>query len=84
VTTEAGGETRTLAAPTYAGQVLVLAMKADGGDCVITAAAAINATGNNTVTMADAGDTLVLVGVEIGAAKLWRVVVNDGCALSTV
>ncbi len=84
VTTEAGGETRTLAAPTYAGQVLVLAMKTDGGDCVITAAAAINQTGNNTITMADAGDILVLVGVEVGAAKVWRAVGNDGCALSTV
>ena len=84
VTTEAGGETRTLAAPTYAGQLLTLAMKTDGGDCVITAAAAINATGNNTITMGDAGDTLVLVGVEVGAAKVWRVVVNDGCTLSTV
>jgi predicted RecA/RadA family phage recombinase len=80
----AGAETRTLAAPTYAGQVLVLAMQTDGGDCVITASAGINQSGNNTITMGDAGDTLVLVGVEVGAAKVWRVVVNDGCTLSTV
>ena len=80
----AGAETRTLAAPTYAGQVLVLALKTDGGDCVITASAGINQTGNNTITMGDAGDTLVLAGVEVGAAKVWRVVVNDGCTLSTV
>jgi predicted RecA/RadA family phage recombinase len=80
----AGAETRTLAAPTYAGQVLVLAMKTDGGDCVITASAGINQTGNNTITLNDAGDTLVLVGIGLGAAKVWRVVVNDGCTLSTV
>jgi predicted RecA/RadA family phage recombinase len=79
-----GAQTRTLAAPTYAGQVLVLGMKTDGGDCVITASAGINQTGNNTITMNDAGDTIVLVGVENGASKVWRVVVNDGCTLTTV
>ena len=31
-----GAETRTLAAPSYAGQLLSLAMKTDGGDCVVT------------------------------------------------
>lgn len=80
----AGAETRTLAAPTYAGQVLVLALKTDGGDCVITASAAINQAGNNTITMNDAGDTLVLVGIALGAAKVWRVVANDGSTLATV
>jgi len=80
----AAAETRTLAAPAYAGQVLVLALKTDGGDCVITAAAAVNQTGNNTITLNDAGDTIVLVGVESGASKVWRVVVNDGCTLATV
>ena len=79
-----GAETRTLAAPSFVGQELSLALKTDDGDCVVTASAAINQTGNNTLTFADAGDTIVLVGVELGAAKVWRVVSNDGVALTTV
>lgn len=80
----AGAETRTLAVPTNVGQMMTLAMKTDGGDCVITAAAAVNQTGNNTITLNDAGDTVVLVGVEVGSNKRWRVLVNDGASLSTV
>jgi hypothetical protein len=80
----AGAETRTLAAPSYAGQMLSLAMKTDGGDCVITCATGLNQTGNNTITMNDAGDSILLVGIESGANKRWRVVYNDGCTLSTV
>ena len=80
----ADAETRTLAVPTIVGQVLALCLKTDGGDCVITAASAVNQAGNNTITLGDAGDTIVLVGVQVGGAKAWRVLVNDGCTLSTV
>jgi predicted RecA/RadA family phage recombinase len=84
VTTEVGGETRTLAAPTYAGQLLALAMKTDGGDCVVACATGLNQTGNNRATFNDAGDVLVLVGIEVGSNKRWRVVSNDGVTLATV
>jgi len=84
VTTEAGGETRSLAAPSFVGQELLLYMKTDGGDAVITCATGVNQTGNNTITMNDAGDTLRLVAIEVGSNKRWRVVVNDGCTLATV
>jgi predicted RecA/RadA family phage recombinase len=80
----AAAETRTLAVPTSVGQVLSLCMKTDGGNCTITVASAINQTGNNTIQLNDPGDTLVLVGIQNGANKAWRVVVNDGCTLSTV
>jgi len=76
-----GAQTRTLAAPTYAGQLLALAFKTDGGDCVVTCATGVNQAGNTTITLNDAGDTIVLVGVEVGSNKRWRVVVNDGCTL---
>lgn len=82
--TTAGAETRTLAAPARAGIRLAVTLDVDGGNCVITAAAAINQTGNNTITMADAGDTIVLEGVQVGGANVWRTIVNDGCTLSTV
>jgi len=80
----ADAETRTLAAPSFVGQELVLYMKTDGGDAVITCATGVNQTGNNTITMDDAGDALRLVAIEVGANKRWRVVVNDGCTLATV
>ena len=82
--TTADAETRTLADPTSDGQELLIALDTDGGDCVITAASAINQTGNNTITLDDAGDVIRLVAIEVGANKRWRVVVNDGCTLATV
>ena len=80
----AGTETRTLAAPTYAGQSLLLNFKTDGGNCVITCATGVNQTGNNTLTAADAGDAIELVAAYSGANLRWRVRSNDGVALSTV
>ncbi|MEP0846061.1 MAG: DUF2190 family protein [Phycisphaerae bacterium] len=80
----AGAETRTLAAPLRVGQLLALSMKTDGGNCVVTAAAAVNETGNNTLTFDNTGEVIILVGIEEGASKVWRVVANDGVGLTTV
>ncbi len=82
--TTTGAETRTLAIPGLAGITISISMDVDGGDCVITVAAAINQTGNNTITMDDAGDTIVLTAVQVASALVWRVASNDGCTLSTV
>lgn len=80
----AGSETRTLAAPSFIGQELLLYIKTDGGTCVVTVASAINQTGNNTITMAEVRDVIRLVAIESGSSKVWHVVSNDGAALSTV
>lgn len=80
----AGAETRTIAAPTFVGQLLQLNFQTDGGDCVITVATTVNQTGNNTLTFADAGDHLLLQAGQSGANLRWRVVANDGVALTTV
>lgn len=80
----AGAETRTLAIPTQVGRMLSLAFKTDGGDCVITVASGVNQTGNNTLTFADAGDHILLQAIDAGTALAWRIVCNDGVALSTV
>ena len=78
-------ETRTLSDPIYDGQTLDLFFETDFGDCVITASSAINQTGNNTLTFADAGDHIFLIGGRDGAGDYeWRAVANDGVALSTV
>ena len=80
----AGAETRTLAIPSFAGQQMSLALKTDGGDCVVTAASGVNVTGNNTLTFDNAGEHILLAAIEVGAALVWRVLANDGVGLSTV
>jgi predicted RecA/RadA family phage recombinase len=80
----AGAETRTLAAPSYRGQLLSIAMKTDGGDCVITCATTVNQTANNTITLNDAGDHVLLIAKQNGNNLRWSVVANDGATLSTV
>jgi len=80
--TTTGAQTRTLAVPLFAGQRLTLYMTVDAGDCVITSAQGINAAGNTSITMNDAGDHLELVAIDIGGAMRWRVVVNNGCTLA--
>lgn len=82
--TSAGAETRTLAIPTFAGQRISIALDTDGGDVVLTVAQPINQTGNNTATGADAGDHLSLEAITVGGALRWRVLANDGWALTTV
>lgn len=83
----AGAETRTVAAPAFLDQRLKLYFLTDGGDIVVTSSAAFNTAGNNTITFADAGDTVILDAVATNAAGTtfaWRVLLNDGAALSTV
>lgn len=84
ITTTGVDDTRTLAIPALAGIELGISLDVDAGDAVITAAAAINQTGNNTITMDDAGDFIMLKAVQVAGALVWRVVENDGCTLSTV
>ena len=79
-----GAETRTMAAPLFIGQEIQLDFKTDGGDCVVTISTAVNQTGNNTLTFADAGDQVVLRAGQSGTNLRWREQSNDGVALSTV
>lgn len=80
--TTAAAETRSLLDPTSPGQQLTISMRTDGGDAVITADSAINQTGNTIMTLADAGDVIQLVAIEEGTSLEWRVIGNDGVALS--
>ncbi len=79
-----GAETRTLAAPTFVGQEIVLYMKTNGGNCTVTCTTTINETGNNTIIFANTGEAVRLFAVEEGATIRWRMAVADGAGLSTV
>jgi hypothetical protein len=74
----ATAESRTLAVPTFSGQLLLLEMKTDGGDCTITVAQAIDEYGTTNVVLNDAGDAVLLVGVYSGSNLRWRTVANRG------
>lgn len=80
--TTAAAETRTLAIPTFIGQELSISCDVYVGNAVITVASAINQAGNTIITLNTAGDTVKLTAVQIGGVLAWRVVVNDGAALS--
>lgn len=80
--TTAAAEARSLLDPTSPGQQLTLAFNTDAGDCTVTAASAINQTGNTIMTLADAGDVIQLVAIKEGSSLEWRVIGNDGVALS--
>ncbi len=78
-----GSETRTLAIPSYVGQRLVLIDAVHtSGSIAITSAQSINQAGNTVMTFGAVADFIELVAVTIGGALRWRVVVNDGVALS--
>lgn len=79
-----GMETRTLAAPQWAGQLLMMSMILDGGDNVIATTPAINTTGNNRITFSAVGQYILLIGVPHTTGFVWRVLGRDGAALSTV
>jgi hypothetical protein len=79
----AGAETNTLAIPTFIGQRLSLIADVVGtGTRAVTAATAINQTGNTIMTFAQVKDMIVLEGMQVGGVRVWRVVANDGVALS--
>jgi hypothetical protein len=81
----AGAETNTIAAPSFVNQILSIAAGVDGGGSrVITVASTVNQTGNNTLTFADTGDAIILIAIRTGTNLRWRVLLNDGVALSTV
>jgi len=82
--TSAGAETRTLGTAVFAGQLVSLQFSVDGGNLTLTAAATVNQTGDNTLVFADAGDEITLRASVKAGALVWRVVSNDGVALSTV
>ncbi len=79
----AGAETRTLAAPRFIGQRLLLNFDTDGGDCVVTVASYINVEEDNTITFADAGESIELVAVTVAGTLRWTVPNADTASAGT-
>ena len=81
--TSGGAEARTLPDPQFKGQTIDLVFISDGGDLTITSSSPVNQAGNTTLVAADIGDHLRLVGFFNATDDWeWRVVANDGWALS--
>lgn len=82
LTVAAAGETNTLADPTFRGQRLRLYVGTFTASATraITAASPINVAGNTIMTFNAQGDFAELVA--IGATPKWKIVANDGVALS--
>lgn len=80
--TSGGSETRTIAAPTYIGQRISLIHDVDGGAIAVTSATAINQTGNTIMTFTEVKDACTLECMQVAGTKVWRIVYNDGVALS--
>lgn len=79
LTTGASGETRTLADPVSIGQIIIIALRTDGGgDAVITLATAFNAGGDVTITLGDAGDFVALTAIRSGDSLIWRLSASSG------
>jgi hypothetical protein len=83
----AGAETNTLAVPSFISQTLMLYVATIGaGTRAVTVASAINQAGNTIITLNSAADWILLraIGTTNSATPTlaWRVVTNDGCALS--
>ncbi len=78
-----GAETRTLADAAVAGLTLDMYYKTESGTSIaVTAASPINQAGNTIMTFSDVGEHIRLTSIEDGADFEWRVVANDGVALS--
>lgn len=76
-------ETRTLAAPTKPGIRIIIRLKTDGGDVVITAANGFNAALETSATFADAGDILSLISVTTATGYRWEILEgNVGVSIS--
>ena len=87
------GETRKLFPPIADQQELRLYFNTDGGGDVVvscrnqadSANQACDQSGNNTITFATAGDSIVLVSFLLGSSYVWRVQGSpNGAVLSTV
>lgn len=74
-------QTRTLAAPTVVGQIVVLNFVTDGGDITLTVTGGFDEAGNTSLTFSDPGQAIGLVSVALTSTTWgWRILFNEGVA----
>ena len=79
----AGAEGRDLLIPAFVGQILTLSCGATlTGTITVAASQAINQAGNTQMSFAQNTDSITLIGVSVAGSLRWRVLANDGVALS--
>lgn len=82
MTSVGADETRTIAVPAAVGQRISLFHSVDGGNITVTSSEVINQAANTKMIFTDVADFIELVCVDLGGGPRWRVVSNDGVALS--
>jgi hypothetical protein len=83
MTSGGAGETRSIAIPAFRGeQIDLICDTHGGGNIVVTASQVINQAGNTVMTFGAAADACSLRAMTVAGALRWRVVYNDGVALS--
>ena len=71
----ATAETRTLAQPDRPGIIVTVCLKTDGGDLTLTVTGGYSQDADTVITMADAGDFVTFIALDIGGSYYWRVLV---------
>jgi len=83
LTITAGADTRTLAIPTYIGQEMMLIVETDGGGTTaITVANQFNVATNTVITFDTVNEYALLKGFEQSGGLVWKLIANDGGALT--
>lgn len=77
-----GATSRSLAAPSFVGQILCLSVATTGGTITVTASGAINQAGNTAMAFNVPDDSITLIGASVAGSLRWRVLANDGVDLS--
>lgn len=79
----AGTETNSLPDPEKPGiNLTITAVTVPSGSRAITAATALNQTGNTVMTFAAARDTVSLQSIPVSGGYAWQIRANDGVGLS--
>jgi hypothetical protein len=80
----APAQTNTVAAPTQAGQELLLAVGTfvAGATRVITFASGFNAAGNTVITFSATNQFAMFKAFQVGPSLIWKLIAVSGAALS--
>lgn len=81
--TTAAAEARTLAQPTKANIICTVILDVDGGDLTLTATGGYNADAATDIVLADAGDFVTFISIEVGTSYYWRVLAHEGTNLAS-